>query len=521
MQAYNPTSETLPIRAAQYVRASTEHQQYSIENQSLAIASYATGHNMQVIQTYADHGKSGLTLRNRKGLRQLLQDVEDGEVQFSIILVYDVSRWGRFQDVDESAYYEYRCKRAKMEIHYCAEPFANDGSISSALLKTLKRTMAGEYSRELSAKVFAGKCRLVERGFRQGGRAGFGLRRLLVDRDGQAKGVLRAGEQKNISTDRVILVPGPPEEVEVIREIYRRYIEERRSMPAIADALNKQGLLNDCGRPWTRDRISEILTNPKYAGANVTNRKSFKLKMKVVRNPREMWVRRDGAFEGLVSPEVFKTAQEVLADNNRRYTDQELLDFLKRVLSRSGNLTRKVINNESGICTSALYKLRFGGLLEAYRRIGYTPSQDYSHLSITRAMKAAHRERITALIADLEHMGATVSRDGRTGLITINNELRVRFLAVRSRQTGHSGCRWYFRFDCQIPFDITVAARMSPHNDAILDYFIVPRFEHVRSQIYSGSDTSLLNIYRFDDLSVLKAMVRRTEFKETHERPPY
>src|SRR5678815_1592148 len=143
MQAPNSPTQAVLVRAAQYVRASTEHQQYSIENQSLAIADYATEHNMQVIQTYADQGKSGLTLQKRQGLRQLLQDVENGEVTFSIILVYDVSRWGRFQDVDESAYYEYRCKRAKMDIHYCAESFANDGSISSALLKTLKRTMAG------------------------------------------------------------------------------------------------------------------------------------------------------------------------------------------------------------------------------------------------------------------------------------------------------------------------------------------------------------------------------------------
>ena len=514
MQAHNPVVDALPIRAAQYVRASTEHQQYSIENQSLAIATYATGHNMQVIQTYADHGKSGLTLQNRKGLRQLLQEVENGEVQFSVVLVYDVSRWGRFQDVDESAYYEYRCKRAKIEIHYCAEQFANDGSISSALLKTLKRTMAGEYSRELSAKVFAGKCRLVERGFRQGGRAGFGLRRLLVDRDGNAKGVLGPGEHKSITTDRVILVPGPLEEVDVIKEIYRQYIEDRKSMPAITDALNKRGLVNECGQPWTRDRISEILTNPKYTGANVTNRRSFKLKTKLVRNPREMWVRREGAFEGLVSPETFRTAQEVHADNNRRYTDKELLDLLKGLLTRKGNLTRELIDNEDGIPTAQLYATRFGGLLEAYRRIGYTPSQDYTHLSITRAMHAKHRDRIAALIADLERAGASVSRDAGTGLLTINNELRVRFLAVRSRPTKRDGYRWYFRFDSHISFDITIAARMGPHNDIVLDYFLVPRFEQVRSQSYSGSGMSALNIYRFDDLSVLKTMVLRTQFKE-------
>jgi len=61
-------------------------------------------------------------------------------------------------------------------VHYRAEQFENDGSLSSTLLKTIKRTMAGEYGRELSVKVFAGQCRLIERGFRQGGPAGYGLR---------------------------------------------------------------------------------------------------------------------------------------------------------------------------------------------------------------------------------------------------------------------------------------------------------------------------------------------------------
>src|SRR5579872_2372070 len=296
MQACNPSTRLLPIRAAQYVRMSTEHQQYSIDNQLDAIGRYAKEHMMEVVRTYTDDGKSGLTIHNRAGLRQLIQDVEHETAGFSAILVYDVSRWGRFQDADESAYYEYRCRRANINVHYCAEPFANDGSISSALLKTLKRTMAGEFSRELSVKVFAGMCRLAELGFRQGGRTGYGLRRLLIDQAGKPKGVLKPGEHKSISTDRVILILGPPEEVEIVREIYRRWIDLRESMPSIADALNRRGILNETAGPWTRFTISEVLTNPKYMGSNVTNRISFKLKGKRIPNPPDMWVRRDGAF---------------------------------------------------------------------------------------------------------------------------------------------------------------------------------------------------------------------------------
>src|SRR6202044_3173163 len=127
---------------------------------------------------------------------------------------------GRFQDADESAYYEYICRRAGIAVQYCAEQFENDGSPVSTIVKGVKRAMAGEYSRELSVKVFAGQCRLIELGYRQGGMAGYGLRRHLISMDGTGKGMLTRGEHKSLQTDRVILVPGPSEEVAVVREIF-------------------------------------------------------------------------------------------------------------------------------------------------------------------------------------------------------------------------------------------------------------------------------------------------------------
>lgn len=126
-----------PSRAAQYVRMSTEHQQYSPENQVEIIRQYAAAHKMDIVQAYSDHGRSGLNIAGRDGLNQLMADVEAKRTNFNSLLVYDVSRWGRFQDVDESAYYEYVLKRAGIRVHYCAEQFENDGSMSSSVLKTL------------------------------------------------------------------------------------------------------------------------------------------------------------------------------------------------------------------------------------------------------------------------------------------------------------------------------------------------------------------------------------------------
>src|SRR5262245_31149151 len=172
---------------------SSEHQQYSTENQQNVIRQYANDRGMTIVRTYTDAGKSGLRIDGRDALKTLIADVEGGRADFKAILVYDVSRWGRFQDADESAYYEYICRRATIAVHYCAEQFENDGSPVSTIVKGVKRAMAGEYSRELSAKVFAGQCRLIEMGFRQGGPAGYGLRRQLVDQSGSLKSEHRRG----------------------------------------------------------------------------------------------------------------------------------------------------------------------------------------------------------------------------------------------------------------------------------------------------------------------------------------
>jgi DNA invertase Pin-like site-specific DNA recombinase len=242
-------TEPKKIRAAEYVRMSTEHQKYSTDNQADAIRVYAGLHHMEVVRTYSDAGKSRLKIEGRDALRQMIDDVEGGETDFDAILVYDISRWGRFQDADESAYYEYICRRSGVSVHYCAEQFDNDGSPISTIVKSVKRAMAGEYSCELSAKVFAGQCRLIELGYRQGGMAGYGLRRMRIDQNGVPQGTLLFGEYKSLQTDRVILVPGPEEEIETVGWMYRQFVDGGKVESEIAAQLNERGIATDLGQP--------------------------------------------------------------------------------------------------------------------------------------------------------------------------------------------------------------------------------------------------------------------------------
>src|SRR5471032_1577395 len=243
------------IPVAAYVRMSTEHQQYSTENQLDRVKEYAARRGMEIVRVFADEGKSGLSMKGRDSLRRMIAEVEAGQTEFKAILAYDVSRWGRFQDADESGYYEYICKRAGVAVHYCAEQFENDGSPTSNIIKSVKRSMAGEYSRELSTKVFEGACRLIQLGFKQGGKAGFGLRRMVVDPAGRPKGILQPGEQKFLATDRVMLVPGPDAEQQIVREIYQMFVHGGQSVRQLVAALIARGLTDEGGSPWTRPRL--------------------------------------------------------------------------------------------------------------------------------------------------------------------------------------------------------------------------------------------------------------------------
>ena len=129
-----------PNTAAAYVRMSTEHQQYSTSNQMDVIREYAKRREMQIVKEYSDEGKSGLNIQGRESLARMIQDVQNGQINFSSILVYDVSRWGRFQDADESAYYEFICRRAGVSVHYCDEHSESGGIVVSTIVKCVKES---------------------------------------------------------------------------------------------------------------------------------------------------------------------------------------------------------------------------------------------------------------------------------------------------------------------------------------------------------------------------------------------
>jgi len=391
------------IPAAQYLRMSTEHQQYSIDNQARSIEQYAKAHGFSITRTYADSAKSGLLLRNRPGLCELLQDVASGKTEHKAILVYDVSRWGRFQDTDEAAHYEFLCKSAGIPVHYCAETFTNDGSLPSAIMKALKRVMAGEYSRELGTKVFAGQKRLAELGFKQGGPPGYGFRRMLVGPDRNLKQILSNGERKSIATDRVLLVPGPAHEIEQVREIYRMFTTDKMSIKAIARDLNRRGIPSPKNAQWNHSVVATLLTHPRYIGCIVFNQTTRRLGACWLARPRSEWIITSGAHQAIVAPQTFASAQEIIASRSSSKTNDQLLQDLRSLLAAKGTLSNRLIDKTVGMAAARTYWYRFGGLLAACELIGYDwkrsgRKSDAEMLQHLRSLLAANGHLSTSII---------------------------------------------------------------------------------------------------------------------------
>ncbi|NKL94176.1 recombinase family protein [Rhizobium leguminosarum] len=509
------SSDRPKVPAATYVRMSTDHQKYSTDNQIAVIHRYAEKNGFEITQSYADEGKSGLRLVGRDALQRLLSDVEEGRANYKAILVYDVSRWGRFQDPDEAAEIELRCKRQGILVHYCAEQFENDGSIGSSIIKTVKRAMAGEYSRELSVKVFNGQANLIRLGYRQGGAPGFGLRRQLIDQNGNPKGELTRGEHKSIATDRVILISGPEEEVRVVTRIYDLFIVKGRNEAEIAATLNAEGILTDWGRPWSRGTVHQVLINEKYVGNNVWGRTSFKLKQTHVRNPEGEWVRADGAFTGIVPIEIFERAGEVIAARSERLSDDAMLEKLAKILEKQGYLSGLVIDEMDDCPSSSSYSHRFGSLLRAYALVGFVPDHDYRYLEINRALRRMHPDLLGTVIRGLQSSGGAVSQDVGTDLLTINQEFTASVVIVRCLLTSAGSLRWKVRLDTVLKPDVTVVVRMGPGNTEPYDYYLLPLLDMHQAVLRLCEFNGLsFDAYRCGSLSRFYAMAARRSFME-------
>ena len=273
----------------------------------------------------------------------------------------------------------------------------------------------------------------------------------MIDQTGTPKAELTQGEHKSIQTDRIILVPGPGDEIETIRFIYDLFVHQSRTEVEIASLLNQREVLTDLGRAWTRAIVHQILINEKYVGNNVWNRSSCKLKGKRVYNAPDRWIRHDKAFEPIVDDETFQAAQRIIDERSRSYSNEELLDLLRGLLEQHGYLSGVIIDELEFGPSSSVYRNKFGSLIRAYELIGFMPERDYRYIEINRALRRMYPGFIDATIRGIQEIGGKVRLDPESDLLNVNDEFTASLCLVRSQETGAGTYRWHVRFDMGLP----------------------------------------------------------------------
>ncbi|EFA7788006.1 recombinase family protein [Escherichia coli] len=506
------------VRVAQYLRMSTDHQQYSLHNQSEYIKDYAEKNNMEIAYTYDDAGKSGVSIVGRHSLQQLLSDVEQKKIDIQAVLFYDVSRFGRFQNSDEAAYYSFLFERNGVDLIYCSEPIpTKDFPLESSVILNIKRSSAAYHSRNLSEKVFIGQVNLIKLGYHQGGMAGYGLRRLLVDENGIAKEILSFRKRKSIQTDRVILIPGPKNEIKIVNRIYDLFIDNNVPEFIIAERLNEQNIPAENGTLWTRAKIHQILTNEKYIGNNIYNKTSSKLKSRLVKNPKHEWVRCDKAYKPIISKKKYNKAQEIIQLRSIHLTNEDLLEKLKQKLESNGKLSGFIIDEDDTGPSSSVYRTRFGGLLRAYTLIGYKPEHDYSYLKINEALRSFYSEIIEDFKGEILKSNCHIDEYKYAPMLYINDEFLISVLVTKCIHMKSGKLRWKVWFDNSQKADITIVIRMNSQNISPLDFYIIPKIENEYNKMCMTETNNIrLDLYRFDNLDKLLQIITRMKVRELY-----
>ena len=297
----------------------------------------------EIIHEFMDPGKSGLTAEGRPGFQDMMENWVKKRNDFKYILCLDVSRWGRFQDIDLSAQYSAECRKYGKEVIYTKIGMPREDDPFYSVYIQFERFRAAEYSRELSDKVFRGCVKIAQQGYWAGGKPRYGFRRLLLNEARQPVQILQPGERKGIQNQRVTLALGDEREVAVIRRIFHEFTDGGRHEQAIADGLNHDGIPSPGGSTWDGTKVRDILIDERYTGTMVYNRTSQKLKTPSRANPKEEWIRTPESFERIIEPVVFARAQQIFAERARVHTPAYMLEKLETFYQAHGILRSSLV----------------------------------------------------------------------------------------------------------------------------------------------------------------------------------
>lgn len=226
-------------------------------------------------------GVSGRKAEKRPEFQKMIADAKSKDHPVDVILVWKFSRFARNQE-ESIVYKSLLSKKHNVEVVSVSEPLI-DGPFGS-LIERIIEWMDEYYSIRLSGEVTRG---MTEKALRGGYQARPPLGYRISER----------------GKPPVIV----PEEAQIIRIIFDKYVNENLGLFDIARYLNSVGFKTSRGKPFERRSIEYILQNPTYCGMirwNRTVNETNEIR------PKEEWIITKGNHEAIISKDLFDKAQE-------------------------------------------------------------------------------------------------------------------------------------------------------------------------------------------------------------------
>lgn len=279
------------ITCVAYGRVSTERQagedRSSLTDQRAAIEQLAAKLGRTIGRYFEDGGRSGASAEKRPEFMALVAFCKAHPQKDGIVLVLNDSRFGRFPEPDEAAYWRTVLAKTGWRVRYAENDDTTDKSVRH-LMRAIGDAGSTAYLDALKANVRRGVKGTATLGFWRT-RSPFGYSRQVV---GSGE-ILRDGQKKR-PEERVKLVPN--EFATLVRQAFERYVSGRDSLASLSRWLEQ---VAPGEREWHYPaQIRWVLGSRTYVGDIITGD-----------------IENHDAHEPLVSRELFAKAQARLADN--------------------------------------------------------------------------------------------------------------------------------------------------------------------------------------------------------------
>jgi hypothetical protein len=313
----------------------------------------------------------------------------------------------------------------------------------------------------------------------------------------------------------VLLVPGPQEEVDIVRRIFDLCTIHRWTTSEIARDLNYSLIKTRMQKEWTSEDVRRLIMNPKYMGTYIWARRSSKLHTPSIQNDPDKWVVSEGAIDAAVSKSQFATAQIRIKSQRLKYTDRQLLDSLQRLWKKEGTLSIKVIARAKHCPSTTPFRRRFGRVANAFAQVGFRQNRDYSRISEEKQRRRVlERGLRRSVVEQLQGMGSEVSQDARSGVLKLNGHFGV---AVKVMHYGHwDGVRkqlgWNVRINFREDVQVLIVACLDSTNEHIQAQYIIPKLARLEGvyRVEEGRNRVFLDACRSDTLQPLLNCVALT-----------